>query len=430
MRYLWIGLCYSMAHVPSLVLRYVPFAEKVNARQKKQLMGCYAAGLLLSTLLYWELAREDHISIAFYKMNLLLFCILMGIVNLVVIRGYVKEQLFTFGLTALLVLMMYAIAAYLAEQIGYADISQALVLESLIGVLLYALCHRKLNGLMRMTVTPFLDIKGHDYWHMIWFIPIAMFLGSMFAFGINGYTATPLQLISRLLIGVATVLMCQNIARDYRRIQEQKQMMEQIEQQRGYYYALTESVRQEREARHNFKHQLAAVRSCLEDGSTEELEQYYEDAKQKLAGVTDIPYTGNAAADGVLYHYAQIARENGVTFSVCCRLDGLAISDMDLSCILGNALDNAMTACKGCETDRYIRVAAEQDGECFLLTVDNSFDGVLLQDGKKIFSGKRKEGEEGIGIRSMRQICEKYGGTCRFEAAGNRFEASFLLMSR
>ena len=50
----------------------------------------------------------------------------------------------------------------------------------------------------------------------------------------------------------------------------------------------------------------------------------------------------------------------------------------------------------------------------------------VLKKEEKILSRKRKD-EAGIGIRSMQQICEKYNGTSRFEAAGNQFEASFMI---
>ena len=45
-----------------------------------------------------RLAEKDGISVSFYKINLLLFCVIMGLVNIVVIKGHLKEQLFTFGL--------------------------------------------------------------------------------------------------------------------------------------------------------------------------------------------------------------------------------------------------------------------------------------------------------------------------------------------
>ncbi|WP_442860598.1 GHKL domain-containing protein [Blautia sp. MSJ-19] len=40
---------------------------------------------------------------------------------------------------------------------------------------------------------------------------------------------------------------------------------------------------------------------------------------------------------------------------------------------------------------------------------------------------RKRENKEGIGIQSMKQICEKYDGISRFEAKGNQFEASFML---
>ncbi|MDD5804401.1 ATP-binding protein [Blautia sp. HCP3S3_H10_1] len=142
--------------------------------------------------------------------------------------------------------------------------------------------------------------------------------------------------------------------------------------------------------------------------------------------IAEIPYTGNAAADGVLYHYASIAKEKQIAFKVCCRLNKLSISDTDLCCLLGNALDNAVTACENVSGKRYITVASEKNQDMLMLTVDNSFDGNLLKNGEKILSRKR-ENEEGIGIRSMKQICEKYGGTSRFEAESDCFEASFMI---
>ena len=70
----------------------------------------------------------------------------------------------------------------------------------------------------------------------------------------------------------------------------------------------------EHEVRHNFKHQLAALKGFLETGNTEELRQYCDTLENRLLNITEIPYTGNAAADGVLYHYACIAKEENISF--------------------------------------------------------------------------------------------------------------------
>lgn len=277
------------------------------------------------------------------------------------------------------------------------------------------------------TVTPFLN-QGHNYWNTVWLLPIAMFLGSTFAIDIEEHISTFLQMASKLMIGVATFLMYENVAKDYKRIEKQAEMSEQIEHQKGYYRALTEAVQNERVNRHNFKHQLKAMRGFLESGNSKELWEYFDRTEEKLKGLTEIHYTGNSAADGLLYHYACLSKEKNILFSVCGKLSGDSVSDTDLCCVLGNALDNAITACEAYDGERYIKIRIEEKEKMLLLTVDNSFDGIFLRDGEKIFSRKRKQ-EEGIGIWSMRQICDKYGGTCKFLAKGNEFEASFLMIA-
>ena len=420
-------LC-TMAHVPSLMLRYVPFREKTDKKQRIILLFCYGIGLAGNVLVYLRLASAGLITVSGYKIDLIVFCIIMAIANILVIRGYVKEQLFIFGITALEILMILAAAAYITDLIGYETIEHGLIIENFLGLIIYAVLYPGLRKLMRDTVTPFLDIKTHNYWSTIWFIPIAMFLGSVLAFGKETYTATLMQLASRLLIGAATLLLCKSIAKDYQNLQKQAEMTRQMEQQKGYYQALTEAVRTEREARHDFKHQIAAVRGYLESGNVEELQEYCDMAERKLMDIAEIPYTGNAAADGVLYHYACMAKEKQITFSVCCSLSDLTMSDSDLCCILGNALDHAVTACAAWGGERKIRVMAKREHNMVLIMVDNTFDGVLLRKDGKILSKKRKN-EEGIGIGSMKKICEKYGGTCEFRSQGNLFEASFLLMT-
>ena len=365
-------------------------------------------------------------TIAFYKFNLLFYCVVMGIVNILVIKGYTKEHLFSFGLTALIVWLTLSIGVYITDKIGYGKLNQGLILETAIGFALYGIFYYWYRKLMCRTITPFLDIDSEDYWNNIWFIPMAMFLSGLLSHGLEEYTATVNQLISRILIGLATIVFCHRVAQDYRKMQEKLQMNEQLEMQKKYYRSLTEAVETEREVRHNFKHQLAALKGFLDTGNSEELSLYCDDLETVLLNITEIPYTGNAAADGVLYHYACMAKEKKISFQVCCKLDNLSMSDTDLCCLLGNALDNAVTACERYEGERYISISSEKNQDMLLLTVDNSFDGIVIKRDDKILSRKR-DNKEGLGIRSMKQICEKYDGISRFEAEEYQFEASFMI---
>ena len=303
-----VSLCCVLMHLPTLMLRYVPFREKVSEKGKKQLLFWYGAGLVLDFFLCLWIVKTGRMTITFYKVNLLAYCIAMGIVNILVIRGYTKEHLFSFGITALIVWLTFAVAVYITDKIGYDMLNQGLVLETGIGLGMYVICYYGYRRLMRRTITPFLEMDCKDYWNSIWFLPIAMFFSGLFSHGMEEYTATVNQLVSRILLGMGTLIFCHKVAQDYRNMQEKMQLNEQLEMQKGYYKSLTESVEREREVRHNFKHQLAALKGFLDTGNDKELRQYCDSLETALLGVAEIPYTGNAAADSIFYHYACIAK--------------------------------------------------------------------------------------------------------------------------
>ena len=416
-----------LAHVPSLILRIVPFYEKISDKDKIRLTVIYVIGLAVDFVICMWMGIYREIDVPFYKINLIVFCIVMAVANIRLVPGYTKVHLFVFGIVADIVMITLAIGAYISSLMGMQGNEIGIAETSAIAIVVYSLLYPLLSRLLRYTVTPFLEIECKNYWETLWFIPIAMFFASIFSDGADVYTTTFTQMLSKCLIGAATMLLCFAIAYDQQRFLNEKELNQQIEQQKGYYHALTEQVLAEREARHNFRHQVAAIKGFLDKNDMEGLRGYCDDLELEQMGKVTIPYTGNAAADGVLYHYGCIAKAKNIEFSVCCRLKDISIPDTDLCTILGNALDNAVTAAGQYDGKRFVEIVSEKKHDMLLITVDNSFDGILLQENGKIYSKKRENKQEGIGILSMRKLCEKHGGTCRFEAEGNRFQASFIL---
>ncbi len=418
------ALC-TLAHVPSLILRYLPFREKITPKQRTLLLTVYLLTLALNFALCVVLDLRGGMSVSFYKLNLLLYCMVLSGVNLLVVRGYPREQLFTFGLVAIIVLMLLTVCSFTVDTFTYSTLRRGLIEENIIYLLLFTALYVPIRNLMRRTVTPFLSMDGREYWKTIWFIPISMFFASLLSTPMGVYTSTVYLLASKLLIGVATLFLCRSVAADYHRFQEREGMSRQIALQKQYYDSLTEKVNSERKQRHDFKHHMAVIRHFLDAGDMAALQEYCTEL-ELAQPAADIPYTGNAAADGVLFYYQTLARRQGISFEICGTLADVSLPDVELCSLLGNALDNAVTASAACEGERFIRLNAHPEDGLLVLTVDNSFDGVLLTSGETILSRKRKN-EPGVGISSMREVCETHGGSCRFEASGNVFQASFLL---
>ena len=397
-----VSLLCILAHVPTLILRIVPFHEKISDKDRIRLTVIYAIGLAVDFGICMWVGNYRKIDVPFYKINLIAFCIVMAAVNIWLVPGYTKVHLFVFGIVADIVMIALSIGAYVSSLLGMQGNAIGIAETSAIAIVVYALLYPLLSSLLRYTVTPFLEIECQNYWETLWFIPIAMFFSSIFSEGVDVYTTTFPQMLSKCLIGVATLLICFAVSYDQQHFLNEKELNRQIDQQKGYYHALTEQVLAEREARHNFRHQVAAIKGFLDKNDMEGLRGYCDDLELEEMG-----------------------KKAG--FSYVALLKDIAIPDTDFCTILGNALDNAVTAAGQYDGKRFIEVATEKKHDMLLITVDNSFDGILFQENGKIYSKKRQNKQEGIGILSMKKLCEKHGGASRFEAVGNRFQASFIL---
>lgn len=423
---LYLGILCSLTAAPAYVLYLLPFWNHLESHQKPMLILSGAAALLINSLLCIYASMKGTMGITFYKRDLLAISVALLLISLLIIHGYYREQVFVSGLVVLVFLSTYAAGAYIMNLFAGPDITDRLILENIIGLLLFCAFFPLFARLVTQTVTPFLGRGYGSYWKTMWLFPVIMFVGTNFATRMNTFITTVPELIGRICTIVATFMIAKNVAADAQRQMERKELLKQVGQQKEHYETLARKVKAERRQRHDFKHQLAAVQAMVKEGRTGELLRYCSETEKALSELSDIPYTGNPAADSVLYHYASIASDENISFSVSGGFGDTSIPDSDIICLLGNALDNAVTGCRTIEEGRYVDIAVMNRDGSLLITVDNSFDGVVLKENGRIYSRKRNH-EEGIGIASMKEIVEKYEGLCRFRASGRKFEASFLL---
>ena len=56
-----------LAHIPTLILRIVPFYDKINKKQKYQLIGIYLAALVVNFLICLYKEQSGRLDVSFYK---------------------------------------------------------------------------------------------------------------------------------------------------------------------------------------------------------------------------------------------------------------------------------------------------------------------------------------------------------------------------
>ena len=89
----------------------------------------------------------------------------------------------------------------------------------------------------------------------------------------------------------------------------------------------------------------------------------------------------------------------------------MPLTDVELCTVLGNLLDNAVEACSRQKQGvRRVFIAGETRGNMYFLKIENTYDGLALQEGKTFLSRKGTSDDHGIGLSSVRKIIEGHGG--------------------
>lgn len=170
--------------------------------------------------------------------------------------------------------------------------------------------------------------------------------------------------------------------------------------------------------RHDIKNHMEIIRKLIQRNNTEKALRYMADMEEIESDISLPCSTNNPVTDILLENKLSIAKNLGI--SAYCSLSlpyPCKISDMDFCIILSNAVDNAINACKilGKEADTFINVSGNVQGDFLLIEVRNSF-----QDNSEI--------NEGIGLKNIRAVAEKYNGGANIETLENEFILSVLLV--
>lgn len=160
---------------------------------------------------------------------------------------------------------------------------------------------------------------------------------------------------------------------------------------------------------HDLRHQIAALRHMDDDEKERSIRQL-----EKAVMIYDsFPKSGNPDLDIVLAEKSLLAEKQHV--SVRCIVDGSKLTFLeleDLYSLMGNALDNAIEATSKEENEakRIVTLYAAAKGNLYSIHLENPCTRQPLFMDDLPVTSKPDTDYHGFGMRSMRYLCEKYGG--------------------
>lgn len=424
------NLLFSILTIPILLLNnllsYAPFSELASSKAKRLIWLCYALLCAFSLTLTYVFSVRAGITIGYAKMLVFLMVPLSAAVHILILRGHLHAHIFSIGLATLFNYLVASLAVYFTFHFYGWDTVESCVCVEILTTIFSALFFFPIRRFIRNTVRPFLSLDNASYWRSVWLIPATMLLSCYFSLPGNRHMLYISQIVSRVCIVVAVFLVCRIIADDYRHFQEKQAMTEQLNQQKVYYSAMVLDIENMRRQRHDIKHYFAAIQYYIDTNDTEGLQKYCSELLDRVESDTPLPYSGNSAADGVLYHYSQQCEANQIRFQYLGSIRSSGIADTDLCVLLGNALDNAFNGCLTISENRFIQITTQSEKQLLSILVQNSFDCVV-EEGKGGILSRKRNAREGVGLSSMRVICQSYNGTMSVDWDGTTFRVCMLL---
>lgn len=180
--------------------------------------------------------------------------------------------------------------------------------------------------------------------------------------------------------------------------------------------------------RHDYHHHIQTMKAYLELGKVDELDNYLNELDKDLTTVDTVIKTGNTKIDAALNSKISLAKKKNIQVNAKAIVPKeLNISEIDLSMIIGNLMDNAMESCAKIEDEskRFIRVYIDVLKGQLYIYVMNSVGERLNKQGNKYLS--TKSNEHGFGLMRLDNVVKKYHGYLNRQDETDVFATEIML---
>ncbi|MGI6012023.1 MAG: sensor histidine kinase [Ruminococcus sp.] len=203
---------------------------------------------------------------------------------------------------------------------------------------------------------------------------------------------------------------------------EKQEMRSRLASYQQQYKWLNDRMEKEKKKRHNLRHHLRTMDTLAQEGQTEKLQAYIENYLTEVKEIELQQLSRNPVLDEVMSYYVVQAKEKQIQLKYRIEIkDNLVLNLMDMTVLLGNALENALNACGECEEGTAcIQVMIRQFKKTILIKIENSLPpGDYEAKGTKI--------QMGYGLESIDLIARKYQGGMDTKREQNRFILRVIL---
>lgn len=199
-----------------------------------------------------------------------------------------------------------------------------------------------------------------------------------------------------------------------------------------YYQKLEEMDQKHKQYAHDLKEYLQTIGGLAVKNQNTEIVDIIKSMEVEIDSISDKVYISHSILNALLCEKEESAKQMGIQVSIMVEpgLELDFIKNSDLILMVGNLFSNAIEAASLCERKKQIDLKFfRSDSNFIVLDIENTYGNKIKRIGEQYLSTKKDGENHGIGIRSVRQTAEKYGGILFQEQKDGVF-VSILTLSK
>ena len=196
--------------------------------------------------------------------------------------------------------------------------------------------------------------------------------------------------------------------------------------QEDYALQIGENLNVLRSVRHDIKNHLIIIDGYASQKNFEKIHEYISRIGERFKDTAPIQ-TSATAVSAILNEKYALAQQKNISCEITCDFLDLKVDDFTMITILGNLLDNAITAASKC-ADGWIRANLQQQDSLLTITIDNSHaEEIREKDGVFTSTKTGKPNIHGIGIKNVRKAVSDLRGQIDINYTGSTFHIGIVL---
>ena len=229
-----------------------------------------------------------------------------------------------------------------------------------------------------------------------------------------------------IIINVTMILIDEKIYHSIIIKSEKQMLKEQNIAYENQIKVMDQSTKALKALKHDMKNHLTVLHDIYYKKKSEESDVYFQKIIDEIKG-NEFSQSGNFIIDSMINFKLGQLRNNGIQVSLDVNVpQELNISTYDLTVILGNLLDNAITAIKKADKKLLdLNISCSMGN--LIIIVKNTHNNIIEISNNEFSTTKKNKENHGIGIPSIKKSLENYDGEIRIEYTETVFSVSVII---